>query len=76
MIDYEIQATLMTTVINTPQPDNDSSGGMGMIIGLVVLVVFGFLFFVYGLPALRNMRFGGTEINIPDKIDVNVNQTN
>ena len=64
----------MTTVINTPQPNNDSSGGMGMIIGLVVLVVFVFLFFVYGLPALRNMRLGNPEINIPSTIDVNVKQ--
>lgn len=66
----------MTTVINTPQPANDSSGSMGMIIGFVVLVIFGFFFFVYGLPALRNMRLGNPQINIPDKIDVNVNQTN
>lgn len=66
----------MTTVINTPQPTNDSSNNMGMIVGLVVLIVFGFLFFIYGLPALRNIRFGGTEVNIPDKIDVNINQTN
>lgn len=65
----------MTTVINTPQPANDSNSGMGMIIGLVVLIVFGFLFFVYGLPALRNMRLGNPQINIPSKIDVNVNQT-
>ena len=66
----------MTTVINTPQPTSDQGNGMGMIVGFVVLIVFGLLFFVYGLPALRNMKFGGTEVNIPDKIDVNVNQTN
>ena len=47
---------------------------MGTIIGLVVLVLFGFLFFVYGLPALRQIKLGGTEINVPDKIDVTVNQ--
>ena len=63
----------MTTVINTPQPSNDSSGGMGMIIGLVVLVVFGFLFFVYGLPAIRQMG-SGTQLNIPSEIDVNIKQ--
>jgi len=64
----------MTTIINTPQPAGDSSGGMGMIIGLVVLVVFGFLFFVYGLPAIRQMKLGSPQINIPSTIDVNVNQ--
>ena len=47
---------------------------MGVIIGLVVLVLLGFLFFVYGLPALRQIKLGGTEINVPDKIDVTVNQ--
>lgn len=65
----------MATIINTPQPTNDSSGGMGMIIGLVVLVAFGFLFFIYGLPAMRQMRLGSPQINIPSEIDVNVNQT-
>lgn len=65
----------MTTVINTPQPASDSNSGMGMIVGIVVLIVFGFLFFMYGLPAFRNMRLGNPQINIPSKIDVNVNQT-
>jgi len=64
----------MTTIINTPQPKEDSGGGMGMVIGLVVLVLFVFLFFVYGLPALRQIKLGGTQINVPDKIDVTVNQ--
>ncbi len=64
----------MTTVINTPQPNNDSNSGMGMIIGLVVLVVFGLLFFIYGIPALRNMRLGTPQINVPNSIDVNVKQ--
>lgn len=64
----------MTTVINTPQPASDQSNGMGMIIGLVVLVVFGFLFYVYGLPAIRQMKVGSPQVNIPSTIDVNVNQ--
>jgi hypothetical protein len=64
----------MTTIINTPQPTSDSSGGMGMIIGFVVLVIFGLLFFVYGLPALRNMRLGNPQINVPSSIDVNIKQ--
>jgi len=55
----------MTTIINTPQPKEDSDGGMGMIIGLVIVVFVTFLFFVYGLPA---------QINVPSEIDVNINQ--
>ena len=64
----------MTTVINTPQPSNDSNNGMGMIIGLVVLIVFGFLFFIYVLPSLRNIKLGNPQINIPSSIDVNIKQ--
>lgn len=64
----------MTTIINTPQPASDQSSGMGMIIGLVVLIVFGLLFFVYGLPALRNMKLGTPQINVPSSIDVNIKQ--
>lgn len=64
----------MTTIVNNPPSSNNSGGGMGMVIGLLLLVVVVFLFFVYGLPALRQMQSGGTQINVPDKIDVNINQ--
>lgn len=64
----------MTTIVNTPPSSNDSGGNMGMIIGLIVLVVFGYLFFVYGLPAVRQMT-SGTQINVPSEIDVNVKQS-
>lgn len=64
----------MTTIVNTPPASKDSGGNMGMIIGLLILVVGGYLFFVYGLPALRNMQLGAPQINIPGKIDVNINQ--
>jgi hypothetical protein len=62
----------MTTVVNNPPPSNDSGGPMGMIIGLVALFAFGYLFFIYGLPALQQMR--GPQINVPSKIDVNIQQ--
>lgn len=66
----------MTTVVNNPAPapSNDSGGGMGMVIGFVVLIIIAFLFFVYGLPAIRQMQLGSPQINLPSKIDVNVNQ--
>jgi uncharacterized membrane protein len=47
---------------------------MGMIVGLVVLVVLGLLFFVYGIPALQNIKLGTPQINVPSSIDVNVKQ--
>lgn len=62
----------MTTIVNTPAPVEQSNGGMGMIIGLIVLAVVLFIFFVYGLPAIR--QIGSPQINIPSKIDVNINQ--
>lgn len=64
----------MTTIVNTPS-SNDSGNGMGMIIGSLILLVSIFLFFVYGLPALRQIQWGTPQVNIPSKIDVNVNQT-
>lgn len=64
----------MATIVNNP-PANNSGGGIGMIIGLIVLVVIGYLIYVYGFPAFRQMQSGGTQINVPSKIDVNVKQT-
>lgn len=65
----------MTTIVNTPQPAN-TSGGPTMIIIIALIVVLGLAYFgfVYGIPALRNMKSGGTQINVPDKIDINVNK--
>ena len=62
----------MTTIINTPPAPKESGGGVGMIVGILVLVVVGYLFFVFGLPAIR--RMSTPQINIPSKIDVNINQ--
>lgn len=64
----------MTTIVNNPPASDNSGGPMGMIVGIVVLIILGYLVFVYGLPALRQMG-GSPQINIPGKIDVNVNQT-
>jgi hypothetical protein len=63
-----------TTIINNP-PSGDSGGGIGMIVGLVILLVIGYLFWVYGLPAIKNIQLGAPQINIPSQIDVNINQT-
>lgn len=64
----------MATVINNPPASNNSGGPMGMIIGLIVLVVLAFLFFVYVLPAVQQTQ-SGTQINVPSEIDVNVKQS-
>jgi hypothetical protein len=65
----------MTTIVNTPSsPVEKSDSGMGIIFGFIVLAVVVFIFFVYGLPAIR--KIGSPQINIPSKIDLNINQPN
>lgn len=64
---------MATTIINPSPAQNESSGNLGIIIGLVVLVVLAYLFFIYGLPMVK--QIGSPQINIPSQIDVNVNQT-
>ncbi len=61
----------MTTVVNAPPAE--SSGGSGFLFGVVIIVVLLFLFMMYGFPALRQ-QMGTPQINIPDKVDVNINQ--
>jgi hypothetical protein len=65
----------MATIVNSPNPSGDS--GMGFLIGVLVLVGFGFLFIIYGLPALRNMgpvkiEVATPEIVVPNSVDINV----
>ena len=66
----------MTTIVNTPASSgSDNSGNGGLVIGIFVLIVLGFLFFYYGLPAVKRMGSGQPQINVPNQIDVNVKQT-
>lgn len=60
----------MATIVNTPAADSGSN--MGMIVGLLLLAVIVGLFFIYGIPALRQTT-SQPSINVPDKINVNVN---
>lgn len=66
----------MTTIINNPDTSgsNSNSGGVGLIIAVVVIIAIIALFFLYGLPALRKSNNSGTTVNVPDKIQVNVNK--
>jgi hypothetical protein len=63
----------MTTIINTPPAPKESGGNIGMIIGVILLIIVAYLFIVYGLPAIRQMS--SPQINIPNEIDVNINQS-
>jgi len=68
---------MATTIVN-PAPNNNSSdnNGMGFLLGVIVLIVFVVLFFVYALPYIRGLSgSGGIQINVPKNINVNVQQT-
>lgn len=64
----------MTTIVNNPAPTQESGNNMGMIAGLIVILVLGYLFIMYGIPAISQMKIGGAQITVPAKIDVNVVQ--
>ncbi len=66
----------MATVVNNPPANSEASGGSGFLIGIILLIVLAILFIFYGLPLLNN-SVGGSQapqVNVPGKIDVNVNQ--
>lgn len=60
----------MTTIIER----RDSSGGWGLVIGIVVAILLIALFFLYGLPAIRDSQNPGStnvNVNIPNPIGGN-----
>ncbi len=62
----------MATIVNTPAAQSDEGNTMGMAIALILFAVVLLLLFVYGLPLMRSTVI--PEINVPGKIDVNLNQ--
>ena len=65
----------MATVVNTPGTTTSDNNGMGFLLGVVLLIVFAVLFFLYGLPYLTQ-SMQGPQVNVPGKVDVNVNTPN
>lgn len=68
----------MTTIVNSPAPTTES-GGNSFLIGIVLLIGFIIVFLYFGLPAIRRMgpiqvNVPAPQVNMPDKINVNVNQ--
>lgn len=64
----------MTTIVNTPQSPSTEQSSMGWVVGIVALIVFTLLFFVYGVPMIRRVsQASAPQVTIPDKVDVNVN---
>ncbi len=60
-------------VVNNAAPATDSGNGMGFLMGVILLIIFGFLVMYYGLPILQRMT-RAPQINVPGKIDVNINK--
>jgi len=63
----------MPTKRKTPARSSKGGSDMGFLLGIVLLIVFGALFFIYGLPYLNGVT-QTPQINVPNKIDVNVHQ--
>ena len=68
----------MATTINNASrqggaPPIVENSGAGFFLGVVLFIVTAILFFVYVVPRI-NSNTGGTRINVPDKIDINVQQ--
>lgn len=64
-------------VINNAAPASESNSGMGFLMGVILLIAFFLFLFYFGIPMVRNSFSGagtGTQINVPDKVDVNVKQ--
>lgn len=70
---------MATTIIN-PAPTNNTTtdNGMGFLLGIIVLIVFGFIFFIYGFPLIRQVLngigSGGINVTLPKTVDVKVQQ--
>lgn len=71
----------MATVDATPHTHTEErvvereGSNTGLIVLVIVLIILAFLVY-YGFPALNNIARNanpGTQITVPDKIDVNVN---
>lgn len=63
----------MAKFVNVAAPQDQASNSMGFLLGVIMLIVFILALFYFGLPLLRSAT-RAPQVNIPDKVDVNVNQ--
>lgn len=63
----------MVTVV-TPTPNNDNSGN-GFLVGVILLIIAGVLFFMYGLPMIQETMNRGVQVNVqPEEVKVNLDE--
>lgn len=53
---------------------DSGDNGMGFFFGVILLIGFAFALWYWGVPAIRQGFNQGTQINVPNEIDVNVKQ--
>ena len=61
----------MATIVNNPPAASDSGNGMGFLMGIIVLIIAVVLIVYYGVPYVGS-AMNGPQVNVPGKIDVNV----
>lgn len=52
--------------------DGDRNNNSNLLLGIILIIVLVILFFVFGLPMLQNTGNGGTNVSVPEQVDVNV----
>ena len=63
----------MATEVIHEHTGTGSDNGVGFVLGVVLLLAFILLMFYFiGNGAFRGLGFGGTNVQIPDKVNVNV----
>ncbi len=63
----------MATIINTPgtTTEDSSSSAMEFLMAIVLILIIAAIALYFG-PALLRGVIGPTQVNIPDKVDVNI----
>lgn len=64
---------MATTIIN-PSPSNNSSenNGFGFFLGLILIILFCIVFFIFILPLMRGGLRESIQVNVPKDVNVNV----
>ena len=63
----------MTTIINNPGETSDNNSSI--ILTVIMLAILIFALFYWGIPLARNAKSGtNVNLNVPDEVDINVNQ--
>ena len=71
----------MATIVNTTPGTTEGNGSsVGTVLSVILVLAFIGLLFYYGLPMMQGAGSGATQtpqapqIQVPEKMDVNVNQ--